>query len=495
MGQLARPTLSRRTYLGYAVGSVGTGVFATVPGLLLLTFLVRQLQVPPALAGLVILLPRLWDVVTDPLVGSLSDRTRSRLGPRRPWLLAGALTLPVAFALLFRVPELAGRPAAVYVLGVYVLGTTAFTIFQVPYVAMPAEMTQDYHERTTILSWRVALLTVGILLAGGLAPEIVAAGGGGRDGYARMGLAIGAVLLTALLACFLGTRAAPVAAPVATTASFRQQLRAAGDNRPFLLLLACFVVQALGIGAMLAGVDFFAAYVLGDPGQTSILFVCLVGPALVTMPLWAWVGHRFGKRAGWVTCSLVFAAGGLSLVTASPQRLWLVYLQVVVMGTAYAGTQLFPFAMLPDAISLDTARSGLRRAGAHTGVWTAGEKGGMAIGPAVYAGILALTGFVETESGAIVDQPSSAVTGVLLGFALVPPLLVVSGLWFLRGYDLDADTVAGLHGSDAPPLAPGAVPYPSPLPVPDAPDAPRAPDADVAPDAGTDAVDRPPESP
>jgi len=84
-------SLSTGTYVGYAAGSVGTGIFTTVPGLLLLTFMIRQLQVPAALAGLVILVPRLWDVVTDPFVGSLSDRTRTRWGPRRPWLLAGAL--------------------------------------------------------------------------------------------------------------------------------------------------------------------------------------------------------------------------------------------------------------------------------------------------------------------------------------------------------------------------------------------------------------------
>lgn len=435
-------TLSRGTYLGYGVGSVGTGIFSTVPGLLLLTFLVRQLQVPAAIAGLVILVPRLWDVVTDPFIGSLSDRTRSRWGPRRPWLLAGAFTLPVAFALLFRVPDLSGRPAAWYVLGIYVLGTTAFTVFQVPYVAMPAEMTHDYDERTTIISWRIALLTVGILVAGGLAPEIVAAGGGGRDGYGLMGLVVGGVLFAALLACFLGTGGAPVEEPVPATAGFREQLRAAAGNRAFFVLLGCFVVQALGVGAMLAGVDFFAAYVLEDPDQTSILFVCLVGPALVTMPLWNWVGHRFGKRTGYVACSVVFALGGLSLVTASADRLWLVYLQVFVMGTAYAGTQLFPFAMLPDAIDLDTARTGMHRAGAFTGVWTAGEKAGMAIGPAVYAMILAVTGFVETESGAIVEQPAAAITGVLVGFAIVPAVLVLLGLLFLRRYDLDAATVA-----------------------------------------------------
>jgi glycoside/pentoside/hexuronide:cation symporter, GPH family len=438
----AKRTLSTGTYVGYAVGSVGTGIFSTVPGLLLLTFMVRQLQVPAAIAGLVILVPRLWDVVTDPLAGSLSDRTRTRWGARRPWLLAGAATMPIAFALLFRVPEASGTEAALYVLAIYIVGTTTFTVFQVPYVSMPAEMTEDYYERTTILSWRVAFLTVGILLAGAGAPEIVAAGGGGRDGYALMGLIIGGALFLALFASFLGTRKVPIVEPVPITASFRDQLKAAGENRPFFWLLGGFFIQALGIGAMLAGVDFFSVYILEDESQTTFLFAFLVGPALITMPLWAWVGRRHGKRTGFVACTLIFAAGAVSLMTASPDRLWLVYLQVFVMGTAYAGTQMFPFAMLPDTISADTARTGLRRAGAYTGVWTAGEKAGFAVGPALFAALLAITGFIETEGGRIVQQPDAALMGVTLGFTILPASLMLLSLLLIRRYDLDADAVA-----------------------------------------------------
>jgi glycoside/pentoside/hexuronide:cation symporter, GPH family len=470
--------LGRGTYVGYGIGSVGTGIFSTVPGLLLLTFMVRQLAVPPALAGFVILAPRLWDMVTDPIAGSLSDRTRTRIGPRRPWLLAGSLTLPVAFALLFRVPELSGPQAAVYVLVVYLFGATAFTVFQVPYVALPAEMTDDYDERTTILAYRIAFLTVGILIAGAAAPQVLRLGGGGRDGYALMGLSIGAVLFVVLFVAFVGTRRIPLVDPGRATATFREQLRAARQNGPFFWLLSAFVIQALGVGAMLAGVDFFAAYVLEDADQTAILFACLVAPALVTMPLWAWVGHRWGKRTGYTICIVLFGVGGFALLAASPDRLLYVYVVVFLMGCGYAGTQMFPLAMLPDTIAADTHRTGMRRAGAYTGVWTAGEKAGFAIGPAVLASLLAVTGFVETEGGAIVDQPPSALTGIVIGFAIVPAVVVLGSLLLLRRYDLDEATVRSFAGADgvvevaraealpvAPPLTagdPAGKPHPPP---------------------------------
>lgn len=469
--------LGRGTYIGYGIGSVGTGIFTTVPGLLLLTFMVRQLAVPPAVAGLVILMPRLWDMVSDPLAGSLSDRTRTRIGPRRPWLLAGALTLPIAFALLFRVPELSGTEAALYVLVVYLIGATAFTVFQVPYVALPAEMTEDYDERTTILAYRIACLTVGILIAGAAAPQVLEAGGGDRDGYALMGLVIGVVLFVVLIGAFVGTRRIPVVEPTRSTAPFREQLRAAAENRAFFWLLGSFVVQALGVGAMLAGVDFFAAYILEDTSQTAILFACLVAPALVTMPLWAWVGHRLGKKTGYIICIVIFGLGGFALLAAAPERLVYTYVVVFLMGSAYAGTQMFPLAMLPDTIAAHTHRTGLRRAGSYTGVWTAGEKVGFALGPAVLAGVLALTGFVETEGGAIVDQPPAALLGIMVGFAIIPALVVLASLLLLRRYDLDEATVRAFaedvtRAPVSPPLAAGD-PAANPLiPPPDPDDRP-----------------------
>jgi glycoside/pentoside/hexuronide:cation symporter, GPH family len=444
----SRKTLSLGTYLGYGVGSVGTGIFSTVPGLLLLSFMVRYLEIPPVIAGTVIFIPRFWDVITDPFAGSLSDRTRSRWGARRPWMLAGALTLPIAFALLFRVPEHTGMAAAWYVLFVYILCTTFYTIYQVPYISMPAEMTEDYDERTTIMSFRIAFLTLGILVGGALAPELVSAGGGGRGGYILMGIVVGVILFLALIGSFFGTRKVPHVDPVPTTVSFKEQMRAAAENKPFFILFGSYIIQVLGIGAMLAGVDFYSSYILGDPGQTSILFVCLIAPALVTMPLWVKVGRRFGKLKGYIICTVIFSLGGFSLMLASPESLWLVYLIFFIMGAGYAGTQLFPYSMLPDTISADTLKTGLRRAGAYTGVWTAADKAGFAVGPAVFAAILAVTGFMETEGGILIEQPALALTGVRIGFALIPALLMAVSLLFLRHYRLDPETIAALGAEE-----------------------------------------------
>lgn len=429
--------LGNGIYFGYGLGTVATAIFSTLPGLLLLSFMVRQLAIPPALAAAVIFFPRLWDVITDPLVGSWSDRTRSRIGPRRPWLLAGMALMPVAFLMMFGDSGLSGQSAAMYMLVVYLVGTTAFTVFQVPYVALPAEMTQDYHERTTIMSWRIALLAVGILLSGGLAPALVEWSGGGRAGFEVMSIVIAAVVLISCASAYFTTGRLPVTPVKAQSASFREQFSAALSRPSYLSLLLAFVVQGLAVGCMLAAVEFYCVYQLGDASLTSTLFVCLVAPSLITMPIWAWVGRHKGKRFGYQLCTIIFALSGMSLLFADAEQMWSVYLRIVVMGTAYAGTQMFPLAMLPDAISDDQRRSGANRAGAFTGFWTAGEKVGLAMGAVVFALILGLAGFLEGENGALLVQPESAIVAINWGFAGIPSLLLLFSLILIRRYRLD----------------------------------------------------------
>lgn len=436
--------LSRSTHVGYAVGSIGTAAFATVPGLLLLYYLTNVLGVAAAIAGAVVLLPKFWDVLVNPVIGSLSDRTKSRWGSRRPWMLAGGLLLPVLFFLMFSAP--AGSPAAgaAYVATLFLLAATFYACFQVPYLAMPAEITDDYDERSVLMSYRVALLAVGILLAGAVAPAIVQAAGGGRAGYRYMSLFVAGLLLVGMVGAVIGTRHTRRVAQARSEHSLIAQLRISRQNRPFLVLFATFVLQALATGTMLAAVQYFATYVLHRQGASSILFVCLVGPAILVMPVWARVSRRSGKRTGFVTASILFALGAASLLVAGIVPLPLVYAQVGVIGIGYAGMQMFPLSMLPDTIAADTAATGVGRAGVFTGLWTAGETAGLALGPGLLGLILGVTGFVSAQEGQVVAQPASAEIGVLVGFSLLPAAIVAASLLFVRRYDLTADRLQEL---------------------------------------------------
>lgn len=434
--QVAGRNLTRRQHIGYALGSLGTGGFGVVPGLLLAYYLTDTLGVAASLAGLVVLVPKLWDVLIAPGIGRMTDRTLISRGDRRPWLLAGAVTLPLLFALTFLTPGfLTGNIAAVWVTVFFLLAATGYGVFQVPYVTMPTELTGDPDERTTITAWRIALLTIGILVFGVAAPALVSAGGDGRGGYALMGIVLGCGIAVGMVGAWIGTRGITTVRVGAVSGTIRAQLRAAAGNRPFSSLLTAFVLQSTASGAMLAAAPYFSRYQLGDEGLTSVLFACLVGPALLVMPLWHRVAGLIGKRPGYVAATLVFAAGALGLLAGGALPRLGVFGLVAVVGVGYAGTQMFPLAMLPDTLADDARRTGSSRAGIFTGVWTAGETVGLALGPFVVVSVvLGLSGYVAASDDSTVVQPDSAMRAIVWGISLVPAVFALVSVVFVLAH-------------------------------------------------------------
>jgi GPH family glycoside/pentoside/hexuronide:cation symporter len=193
-GEFALSTPER---IGFGVGSLATATYAVVPGLVLLYYLTNILGVTAALAGLVVFLPKLLDLVYNPIVGRLSDSTVSRLGPRRPWMIAGMITFPLGFVSIFFSP-FDGDAAAVWVAGALALTGLGFSAFVIPYSVLPTELGASPAERTSMTAWRMGFLGLAILAAGAVAPMVAEADGGGREGYRVMAVAMGCVI-------FLGT--------------------------------------------------------------------------------------------------------------------------------------------------------------------------------------------------------------------------------------------------------------------------------------------------
>ncbi|WP_375000533.1 MFS transporter [Aeromicrobium sp. CTD01-1L150] len=431
--------LQPSTRRGYALGSVATGTFGTVPGLLLLPYLTDTIGVAAALAGLIVVVPKLWDVLLDPVAGRISDRSTHRDGPRRPFLIRAGLALAVCFALMFAGPTSPTTLGAAWVVVTFLLCATAYSFFQVPFVAMPAEMTPDYAERTRIMTWRVVVLALAILLSGATAPVVVNAFGGEPTsrGYTVMGGYVAVVIALGTVGAWWGTRHAPRHHVRAATGTIVDQLRLVAAAPDFRALLATFVVQALGIGVMLAAVAYVANQLLDSPGAATFLFAAFVGPALLVTPLWERAFGQRGKRAGYVASSLFLVAGALGLLASLGAVTAVVYPAAALVGIGYAGAQVFPLAMLPDAAAHDAEVTGENRIGVYTGVWTAGETLGLALGPGLFALILAIGGYVSSSAETTVAQPGSALTAIGVGFSLVPAVLIAVSLVFLRGYRLD----------------------------------------------------------
>ncbi|GII55742.1 MFS transporter [Planotetraspora thailandica] len=446
-------TVSPGVRLGYAVGSFCAANFNTLPGLLLLYYMTNVLAVPALLAGVVVFLPKAWDLVINPLVGQWSDRTTSRWGPRRPWLLAGAAVLPLFFALMFIGPPLKGTAAGVFVGVMFLIAATGFALFEVPYKAMPAEMTSNYHERTSLLQWRMVFVAVAIGMSGILAPVIA---GDSLDGYRQMGIVFAVILLVAMIGSFYGTARAPYTGQQQSAGTLRFQLRAARTSKPFLWLLGLSSAQTLAAGVMLAGAPYFAAYTLGDPDTKNTLFAALIGPMLVTMPLWVWLSRRLDKRVAMILAGVLFAVGDLLAIGTPALGSLYAHVAVVVVGFGYAGLQLLQFSMLADVIAYDGAVSGERRGGVFTGLWTAAENAVQAFGATIYGAVLAIGGFISSDPDNPVTQPESARTAVIVGLTAIPAVITILGIWMTVRYDLTAERLAALDKTPAAEAAPEA---------------------------------------
>lgn len=440
--------LPARTIVNYAIGSLGTGGYATLPGLVLTYFLTDNLGVAALAAGLIVTSAKVWDVIIDPLIGAASDRQLARTGSRRGFMVTGALTLPVFFALTFAVPPSWGPVAGAICVLLAFLGTaTAFSLFQVPYVALPADLTRGYDERTRLLGWRVVVLTAAILLFGAGGPMLRRATGDPVTGYLLMGIVAGVVLgIGMLIASRTAADAATrVADPSSPTPSLREQylsgFRALRRSIPFRALLGTFLLQALATGTMLAGAQYVASWVLRDEAAVEVLFVALVGPALIATPGWTAIANRVGKEKSFVGASILFLAASASITIAVwAPGLW-IYASVAVAGVAYAGLQSLPMAMLPDVISHDERTSGPGQAGTFTGIWTAGETVGFALGATAVSLTLAATGYVSSVAGVSAVQPDAAITGIVLSFSILPAALMALSLIPLSRYRLRRDDI------------------------------------------------------
>lgn len=448
----SRATLTRRTVAGYAIGSLGTGGFATLPGLVLVYYLTDTLGVAALLAGALVTIAKIWDVIIDPVIGARSDRSLAVTGSRRRFMILGAVTLPVFFALTFAVPT--GLPPLVsglWVLVAFILTATAFSLFQVPYIALPAELVSDYDQRTRLLSWRVVVLTFAILLFGAGGPAL-------RDlseGYFKylvMAVVAGLVIgLGMFVSSFVAEKNVNFSdAPRnSVRENYAAGVRTLRRSPAFRLLLFTFLLQGLATGLMLAGAQYVATWVLDSEGAVTLLFIALIAPALIAAPLWGVIAKRVGKERGFVWASALFGIAALSMLLLVWYPGDWVYLPVALAGAGYAGMQSLPMAMLPDVISHDAITHGEGQAGAFGGVWTAGETAGMALGAGVLTIVLAASGYVAGVAGAVTHQPDAAVAGIVLSFSIVPAVIIALSLWSFARYPLRKADIEGKAGVEA----------------------------------------------
>ena len=431
------PTKANRLPLGikltFGIGDIASNFFIVTTGMYLLFFLTNVVGVDPGLAGVMLLIPKLWDVILDPIMGAISDVTRSRFGRRRPYLLYGAIPFGLTFFVIFIAPGYQSEFAnALHVSILFFLGCTAFAVINVPYASMVPEMSDDYNERISIVSFRMFFASVGALMAGGLAIPLVEAGGGGAAGFRLMGAVFGLMMVITLLVCFFGTAKAPSLPPKKEMPPIKEQIRIAARNFPFVMLMTSYFFQALAIGVMMAGFIYYVKYAMDLPETAmNVAFPIFLVTGILFIPVWLAVGKRLGKIKSYRIGLVFFTVMMASLFFTSPSLLWLFYVQIFLAGIGFSSFQLFPFSMLPDTVEYDQMQSGLRREGVFSGMWSAGQKIAYSVGPPIVGFALALSGFVKDG-----PQPESLNIGVRVIFCFFPAAMVLLSFLPFHKYTL-----------------------------------------------------------
>jgi GPH family glycoside/pentoside/hexuronide:cation symporter len=424
----------------WGAGSIGTVTVLTINSLLLLFFMTSVLGLAPALAGSLLFGAKLIDAVAAPILGGISDSWKGPMGRRAPFLLAGAFVSAFGVALVFNPPASFDAALPAWILSCLVIIALGYTLFNVPYMAMPAEMTDSPTERTSIMSWRIAFVSIGGLITG-LAPQVATKLGGGRTGYGAVGFILAAVILAAMLSAFAAARRTRQVQGGAQAGGFKRYLVVL-QNRPFMLIMAAKVCQLVGLASLTASILFLMKNVLLQPESTVGFYVTAATIATLSMmPVWVWLGTKFSKRTLYIAACLLFACLTSSwLLAVANEPLPFILLRGFLSGTFSGGLLLMGQSLLPDAIDADCKKSGIRREGVYAGAYSFVEKASMAFGPLLIGLILQAFHF-QPSLGKAVAQPPEALTGILIGVAIVPAVLYAVSIIPLLYFKLDPEPV------------------------------------------------------
>ena len=439
-------TLSVGQKAGWGLADMGIVVFVIVKQLLVLSFLTNYLNVPVGIAGLLTTSVLIFDIITDPIVGYLSDRTHSRWGRRVPWMVIGALILSGGIIGLFGVPQsLSLSGTIIWVGGFFALATVGFTMVAIPYGATAGEMTQDPKERSTMMGFRMAFASVGILLGGAVIPQLA---GGTREGHFIAAIYVAPIIILSIWGSLWSTRTAPrILSPSAR--GFMSTWLLVFKNKPFVILVCLYGIMTLAIALITAGLPFAAIYLIFDSGNSllspassalgilSLLFACFVFGSILSQAFWVWMSARLGKVGALIFGLVIYIILLIAIFVNLPSvDIMLMAILFVVAGMTNGAYQQIPWAIYPDLMDITRSESGDAIEGAFSAIWLFGQKVANAIAPLILSLILALFGWRESGEG-FTDQVPEALRALQNSITILPAFilaLAILGLFYFSRY-------------------------------------------------------------
>jgi GPH family glycoside/pentoside/hexuronide:cation symporter len=435
--------LPRKTKLLYGSGDIGFALTDTTIGVLFAIFLTDVVRLDPALAALAVFLGRSWDYLNDPLIGYISDRTRSRWGRRRPFLLFGFIPFAIAFAMLWWTPptQVPALLVAYYTLA-YIFYEFAATLVYMPYFALTPELTLDYDERTSLTSYRMSFSIVGSMTAfivplaiiGSMIPE-------NASRVFSVGLLFGLIAALPLLLVFFGTRERKEFQEQEAP-RFLDSIKAAGRNRPFIFAAGVFFFTWAGLELVQGVLLYYLKYRMNRESESEIIAGCVFIAALLTIPFWNWLSKHWDKRKAYIL-GMVFLCAVLAVMGLinSSQELPVLLLLAVLAGIGIGCVHVLPWSMIPDAIEWDQLHTGKRHEGMFYSLVTLFRKIASSLTLPIILLMLKWSGF----DSSLEVQPVAAINAIRGLTGLGPSIFLLLGILFALLYPLSRERHAEIR--------------------------------------------------
>lgn len=423
--------LALTTILSFCAPTFGVGFMFFLVGLYMTPFATDVLLISPAAIGAIFLISRLWDAISDPIAGFLSDRTQSRLGRRRPWIAASIIPICGMYVMMWSPPaNLQGGWLVAWmafgVVGFY----TAMTIFIVPHTALGAELTDAYHDRTRIFGVRHVIWTLGTIAAvGGM--QLIIDAGAAREVARQSSLVISAITAALL---------------VWTVAALRERhdfqgrgadnpLHAFRDvwrNRHARLLLIVLLIENLGSATIGVLTFYVAKYVIMRPDLTGYFILAYMGASISFIGIWLPLSRRFGKKRLWMFSMLLTAGAFGGMFFLEEGSIYLITVLAMLGGTAAGCGAMVGPSIQVDVIDYDEYKTGQRKEGAYFAAWNFVFKSATGITIMATLSVLEFVGFEPN-----IEQSEEVKFAIVALYSLAPLICYLLGALLIRSFSLD----------------------------------------------------------
>ncbi|MEQ7807733.1 MFS transporter [Priestia aryabhattai] len=423
---------------GYGLGDFASNLVWSSLSMFILFFYTDVMGIAAGVLGTIMLLVRILDGGLDILMGVAVDRTKSKHGKARPWILWMGFPFGIATILLFTIPDVGSTGKVMYVAITYVLINVIYTAINIPYGVLNSLITQDQYERSLVNIFRMFLSTSGTLCVSLLVMPMVNMFGGGQKAWIYTFIIFGIVGSLLFIITFLTTkeRVKPAnLSQVKEVIPIKLGVKALFQNKYWLIIVTFLIVTFIYLGVSGGATIYFAQYILGDSDLVGVLSLAQNIPTLIGMLLFAAkIIKKFGKRNATLFGSVITIIG-LGLTLVDPSNIKLIIIATIIKGIGNVPISASMFALLADTIEYGEWKSGLRTEGLIYSAGSFGLKVGIGLGTAIVGWVLAWGNYI----GGVTIQSSSALLSIKIAFIVIPILLTILQIILLAFYKLDKE--------------------------------------------------------